>query len=75
MTLLGGGVIILQWNYIEGSINIDNLRFNSLSLGRDSFIIKYLYTKKDKEGKNTSPKNFYAKPFDPFIYLFTSLGC
>ena len=68
-------VTVLQWNCMARSINIDNLIFNSHSIGRDSCIIKYFDTKKDKERTKTSPNNCYANPFDPFICLFNAVGC
>ena len=66
---------VMQWNCIARSINIGNLRFNSLTVGQDSIVIKYWDTKKDKTGEKTCPKNCYANPKDPTICLFTSLGC
>ena len=55
---------IFQWNCMARSINIDNLRFNCLSIGKDSLVIKYWDTKKDKSGEKTSPKNCYGNPLD-----------
>ena len=51
-------------------INIDNLIFNILYLGRYSCIIIKIDNKKDKEGKKTFPNNFYTDLFDLFICLF-----
>ena len=65
---------IMQWNCIARSINIGNLRFNCLSVGQDSCVVKYWDTKKDKTGEKTCPKNCYANPKDPSICFFTSLG-
>ena len=66
---------VLQWNCIARSINIGNLRFNCLSVGQDSIIVKYWDTKKDKTGEKTCPKNCYANPTDSNVCFFTSLGC
>ena len=66
---------IMQWNCIARSINIGNLRFNCLSVGQDSCVVKYWDTKKDKTGEKTCPKNCYANPKDPSICFFTSLAC
>ena len=66
---------VMQWNCMARSINIGNLRFNCLSVGQDSIIVKYWDTKKDKTGEKTSPKNCYANPFDPAVCIFLSLGC
>ena len=66
---------VMQWNCIARSINIGNLRFNCLSVGQDSCIVKYWDTKKDKTGDKTCPKNCYANPNDPNVCFFTSLGC
>ena len=65
---------VLQWNCMTRSVNIDNLRFNCFSLGTDSIVVGYWDTKKDKKGKNTSPKNCYANPFDWTICPVTALG-
>ena len=56
------------------SINIDNLRFNCFAIGTDSLVVKYWDTKKDKKGEKTSPKIFYANPFDFTICFVTALG-
>lgn len=65
---------VLQWNCMARSINIDNLRFNCFSVGKDSIIIKFFDSKKDKEGKKTTPKNCFANPFNFFICCATALG-
>ena len=65
---------VCQWNCMARSINIDNLRFNCLSLGKDSLVVKYWDTKKDKKGEKTSPKNCYANPFEYEICIYTALG-
>ena len=57
------------------SVNIDNLTFNCFSLGKDSIVIEYWDTKKDKKGEKTSPKNCYANPFDWKTCTFTALEC
>ena len=66
---------VLQWNCMARSVNIDNLTFNCFSLGKDSIVIEYWDTKKDKKGEKTSPKNCYANPFDWKTCTFTALGC
>ena len=55
--------------------NIDNLPFNCFSIGKDSIIIEYWDTKRDKKGEKTSPKNCYANPYDWKTCAFTALGC
>ena len=47
---------VCQWNCMARSINIDNLRFNCLSLGKDSLVVKYWDTKKDKKGEKHPQK-------------------
>ena len=68
-------VTVMQWNCMTHSINIDNLRFNSLFFGKESIIVKYWDTRKDKTGEKTSPKNCYVNLFNPLICFFTALGC
>ena len=65
---------VFQWNCMARSINIDNLRFNCFSIGKDSIVVKYWDTKKDKKGDKTSPKNCFANPLNFFICCHTALG-
>ena len=66
---------VFQWNCMTRSIDIDELTFSQLSLGKDSLIVKYCNTKMDQAGEKTSPKNCYSNPFNPFVCIFTALGC
>ena len=66
---------LLQWNCMARSQNIDNLRLTNLKIAADdSIVIKFTQTKKDKEGKKTSPKHCYANPLKFHFCLFTSLA-
>ena len=65
----------MQWNCMARSVNIDNMTFSQMSLGKDSMIIKYDDSKTDQTGEKTSPKNCYPNPFDVRVCLFTALGC
>ena len=53
---------VLQWNNMSRSINIDGLRWNMLSMGKDSIIVKYFDTKADPKGEKATEKNCYANP-------------
>jgi hypothetical protein len=66
---------VLQWNCMAKSISIGNLRFNCVSLGKDSIIIKIWDSKKDKKGEKTSPKNCFSNPLNHLICITTALGC
>ena len=54
---------LLQWNCMARSQNIDNLRFTNFKVADDSIVVGFNQTKKDKEGKKTTPKHCYANPF------------
>ena len=45
---------VFQWNCMAKSINIDELTFSQLSLGKDLLIVKYFNTKMDQTGKKLS---------------------
>jgi hypothetical protein len=66
---------VMQWNCMARSINIDNLCFNCFSVGKDSLVVKFWDSKKDKKGEKTSPKNLYSNPFNYLICVTTALGC
>ena len=57
------------------SVNIDNVTFSQMSLGKDSIVIKYDDSKADQTGEKTSPKNCYPNPIDARICMMTALGC
>ena len=65
---------LLQWNCMARSQNIDNLRFTNFKVADDSIVVSFNQTKKDKEGKKTTPKHCYANPFKFYFCLFTALA-
>ena len=56
------------------SINISNLRFNSLSIGKGTIAVNYWNTKKNKTGEKTTPKNCYANPNKNVVCFNTALA-
>ena len=65
---------ICQWNFMARSCNIEPLRLNNFSLGADSIIGKYDYSKADQTGERLSEKNIFANPFDWKTCFWTGLG-
>lgn len=65
----------MQWNCMGRSVNIAPLGLHNLSCkeAADSIVIHYDSNKKDQTGENTSPKNCYANPFNPFVCMFLAL--
>ena len=66
---------VTQWNCIARSMNVDNLGFHNLSPGTDSVKITCDSSKADKKGKNVTPKNIHANPFDPRVSWHLAIGC
>ena len=66
--------LLMQWNCMARSINIDCIGFSNFKRGTDSIIVKYDETKADKAGENCHNKNLYANPSDPTVCLFVAFG-
>ena len=66
--------LLMQWNCMARSINIDCIGFSNFKRRTDSIIVKYDDTKADKTGENCNNKNLYANPSDPTVCLFLSFG-
>ena len=66
--------LLMQWNCMARSINIDCVGFSNMRRGTDSLVIKYDDTKADKAGENCHNKNLYANPKDPVVCVFLAIG-
>lgn len=66
--------LLMQWNCMARSINIDCIGFSNLKRGSDSIIVKYDETKSDKTGETCSNKHIYGNPADPVVCVFLALG-
>lgn len=67
---------LLMWNLMARSINVDCIALHSIKRGMsDSITFKYDETKMDKTGEFVQEKNCYSNPFNPFVCIFTALGC
>jgi hypothetical protein len=67
---------LLMWHLMARSINIDSVALHSIKRGiSDSITFKYDETKVDKTGEFVCEKNVYSNPHNPFVCVFTALGC
>ena len=67
---------LLMWHLMARSINIDSVALHAIKRGiSDSITFKYDETKVDKTGEFVCEKNVYSNPHDPFVCVFTALGC
>jgi hypothetical protein len=67
--------VTLQWNLMARACSVSGLTWGSFSIGKDSIVIKYFDSKKDKEGSKCTPKNLYANPFNFMICCHTAAAC
>ncbi|KAK1734876.1 hypothetical protein QTG54_014336 [Skeletonema marinoi] len=63
--------IIVDWNLMARSMNVDGISFQNFWANGDSVIFKY----NTRKGANTTEKHCYANSENPFICLFLALGC
>jgi hypothetical protein len=67
---------LLMWNLMAWSINVHCIVLHSIKRGiSDSITFKYDETKMDKTGEFVQENNCYSNPYNPFISVFTALGC
>jgi hypothetical protein len=67
---------LLMWNLMARSINVDCIALHSIKRGiLDSITFKYDETKMDKTGEFVQEKHCYSNPYNPFVCIFTALGC
>jgi hypothetical protein len=58
------------------NINVDCIALHLIKRGiSDSIAFKYDETKMDKTGEFVQENNCYSNPFNPFVCVFTALGC